>query len=192
MAILQFGPSGYPFEKFVGEIFKSLNYKVEVGLVIEGRCISHEIDVLAKKPTEWLMLECKFRNRQGEKVNVKNPLYIKSRFEDVSYNWEKVNRPNRIHYRGGIVTNSQFSEDALRYGNCVKLKMLSWEHPNGNSLKNLVEQNELHPITCLTSLNKIETTRLLDLGIVLCKSLLQQPDALDELTINSRKKNKVL
>ena len=191
-AILQLGPSGYPFEKFVGEIFKSLNYEVKVGTVVEGRCVSHEVDVWAKKPGEWLMLECKFRNRQGEKVDVKNPLYIKSRFDDVVSNWRKENGENPVHYQGGIVTNSHFSVDALRYGNCVKLKMISWEHPNGKSLKNLIDQSDLHPVTCLTSLNKRETTQLLETGIVLCKSLLQNPRALDELTINNRKKNKVL
>ena len=47
-ALLRLGPSGYPFEKYVGELLRSIGYEVQVGLILEGRCVSHEVDVYAE------------------------------------------------------------------------------------------------------------------------------------------------
>ena len=88
-AILELGPTGYPFEKFVGEILKHQGYRTKVGVIIQGHCVSHEIDVEAQKDNRHFMVECKFHNRQGYKCDVKIPLYIKSRFEDVKKQWKK-------------------------------------------------------------------------------------------------------
>jgi len=35
-AIMELGPDGFMFEKFVGEIFKSLGYEVKVGVIVNG------------------------------------------------------------------------------------------------------------------------------------------------------------
>ncbi|MGK7371644.1 MAG: hypothetical protein ACNS64_15640, partial [Candidatus Halalkalibacterium sp. M3_1C_030] len=85
-ALLELGPTGYPFEKFIAELLNRLNYSTEVGQVIEGNCVSHEIDVLAEKENEHYIIECKFHNRKDHKCNVKVPLYIQSRFLDVKKN----------------------------------------------------------------------------------------------------------
>src|SRR3972149_2392994 len=39
-AIFELGPTGFPFEKYLGEIFESQRYKVEVDLIMEGECVS--------------------------------------------------------------------------------------------------------------------------------------------------------
>jgi hypothetical protein len=44
-AIMELGPSGYPFEKFVGEILKFQGFTVKVGAIVEGHCVSHEVDM---------------------------------------------------------------------------------------------------------------------------------------------------
>jgi hypothetical protein len=73
--------------------------------------------------------------------------------------------------RGGVVTNTRFSADAIRYGSCVGLALLSWDYPAGKGIKDLVDSLSLYPVTCLTTLTKTEKASLLAAGIVLCRQL---------------------
>ena len=47
-AIMELGPSGYAFEKYIGEILRQQGYKVAVGEIVQGQCVKHEIDVIAE------------------------------------------------------------------------------------------------------------------------------------------------
>ena len=42
-AIMELGPTGYPFEHFIGKILKMQGFSVEVGQVTEGQCISLKV-----------------------------------------------------------------------------------------------------------------------------------------------------
>src|SRR3972149_12283764 len=46
-AIMELGPSGHPFEKLVGKLLLADGFSVEVGKIVQGACVSHEIDVVA-------------------------------------------------------------------------------------------------------------------------------------------------
>src|SRR5687768_7074750 len=63
--IMELGPSGYPFELFIGEILKRQGYKTRVGEIVMGKCVSHEIDVIAEKNNDHFMIECKYHNQPG-------------------------------------------------------------------------------------------------------------------------------
>ena len=69
-ALLELWSSGYPFEKFIGELLNRLGYQTDTGVIVDGNCVSHEIDVIAEKDDEHFMIECKFHNRKGHKCNV--------------------------------------------------------------------------------------------------------------------------
>jgi hypothetical protein len=173
-AILELGPSGYPFEHFTGELFRVQGYEVETGVIVEGQCVHHEVDVIADNGSERLMIECKFHNRHGYKSDVKIPLYIQSRFLDVSSKWRS--QPEHINKRmtGWVVTNSRFTTDAIDYGKCIGLKLLGWDYPQHMSLKRLVEIHQIQPITTLSSLQKSERETLFSEGIVLCRNMCDQ------------------
>ena len=83
---MELGPSGFPFEKFISKLFEVQKYSVQTGQFVKGKCVTHEIDVIARKENEIVLAECKYRNTQGITVDVKTPLYIHSRFEDVLAN----------------------------------------------------------------------------------------------------------
>ncbi len=234
-AIMELGPSGYPFEQFVGAILEKQGFSVEVGTVVAGRCVNHEIDVLAAKNSKLVMVECKFHNRPGVKCDVKVPLYIHSRFRDVvmsrhaddgtnegkregiksgkngglrdhenhsaeeAGHSEKKNNMVRIltdsdfnEYEGWIVTNTRFTEDAISYGTCSGLVMLGWDYPNKNSLKHRIGLAGLHPLTCLSSLNRKEKEFLLEKGIVLCRSVPSEKGLLRELGLTDVRISKVV
>jgi hypothetical protein len=57
-AIMELGPTGYPFEQFTGQIFKKLGYEILVGVVVDGRCVTHEMDVVATREGDECLVEC--------------------------------------------------------------------------------------------------------------------------------------
>jgi len=62
-AIMELGPSGYPFEKFIGAILSHQGYNIKIGQIVKGQCVQHEIDVIAEKKDEHIMIECKYQTR---------------------------------------------------------------------------------------------------------------------------------
>ena len=191
-AIMELGPTGFPFEKYVGEILKYEGFQIEVGKIVKGQCVQHEVDVLAQKGAEHYMVECKFHSDQGRKCNVKIPLYIYARFLDVEKAWKKnPGHVDKIH-QGWLVTNTRFTEDAEQYGTCAGLNMLSWNFPKGSSLRERIDRAGLHPITCLTTLTRKEKQILLDKGIVLCKELCQHESWLIEMGVSPTRIKRIL
>ena len=75
-AIFALGPTGFPFESFIGAIFKDMGYNVKTGKEVQGKCVTHEVDVIARNNEQVNYMECKFHSDQGQKCNVKNPLYV--------------------------------------------------------------------------------------------------------------------
>ena len=190
-AIMELGPTGFPFERFVGKIFETQGYEVEVGVIVQGRCIQHEVDVIARKPGEMLMIECKFHRDSLSKSSVQVPLYIHSRFIDVKESWEKQYGKN-INYRGGVVTNTRFSCDAQSYGDCAGLLMISWDYPYDSGLKILIDKSGLHPLTSLISLTKAQKQKLLEKDIVLCSQLESNKNLLCDMGLSERQVDKIL
>jgi len=192
-AIMELGPTGYPFEKFVGRLFESDGFKAEVGQLVQGKCIQHEVDVVATKPGNQVMVECKFHSDSSRRSDVKVALYIHSRFLDLKAAWENAEQFNTdTNYRGMVVCNTRFSEDAMQFAKCAGLDLVSWDYPSGNSLKDWVDRSGYHPITALQSLKKREKQELLEEGIVLCRDLKNHPDFLRKMGFNERQLSKVL
>lgn len=191
-AIMELGPTGYPFEKFVGKLFESEGYKVETGIMVQGKCVQHEVDVVARKPGVMIMIECKFHSDNTRKCDVKIPLYIQSRFMDVKAAWEQKFGTNDIRYTGGVITNTRFTDDAMIYGKCAGLEMISWDFPQVRGLKYWIDRAGLHPLTSMTSLTKRDKQSLLEKGIVLCSELPLHPDLLMKIGISGKQLEKVL
>lgn len=190
-AIMELGPTGFPFEKFVGKVLETQGYEVQTGVIVKGKCVQHEVDVVARKGMEMLMVECKFHSDNLTKSGVQVPLYIHSRFLDVKAAWEKQYGTG-LQYRGGVVTNTRFSDDAMSYGSCAGLMMISWDYPLGDGLKHLIDQSGLHPVTSLISLTKAQKQQLLDNKIVLCSELVGARDLLSEMGVQEKQINRIL
>jgi len=183
-ALLQLGPAGFPFEQFVAKIFQALGYATKTNVIIAGRCIDHEVDILLTEGNKQLMVECKYHNRQQLKSDVKVTLYIKASFDDVNEAWG--HRQLHLH-KGWIVTNTKFTSEAIKYGECAGINLLSWDYPQGKSLIELIHAYTLHPITTLVSLNKKEKQTFIAKGFVLCKDAPRYKTMLKELGIPPQK-----
>lgn len=178
-AIMELGPSGFPFEKFIGHIFRHDGYTVDVGLVMEGNCVTHEVDVMACKDDICYIVECKYHNSQGKPNDVKIPLYIHSRYNDIKRKLEQDKSKVFTNYQGWIFTNTRFTLDAMAYAKCSGLKLVSWDYPEKKSLKYRINKSRLFPITTLTSLTKREKQIFLEQGVVLCKEIYENPKLLE-------------
>ncbi len=190
-AIMELGPSGFPFEQFVSHIFNSDGYRTEVGVIMEGNCVAHEIDVVARKDNLCHISECKYHNSQKKVSDVKVPLYIDSRFRDIMARI-KAEKGNGTKYKGWIFTNTRFTSDAIQYANCAGIQLISWDYPSGKSLKDRIRNSGLMPITALTTLTRSEKTAILDKGIVLCNELFKQKNVLAEVGVARTRLSKVL
>lgn len=189
-ALMELGPTGFPFEKLVGKIMDQEGFETKVGVIVQGNCVQHEVDVIALKDNNHYMIECKYHSHQGRFCNVKIPLYIHSRFLDVEKRWKRQKGHEAKLHKGGIYTNTRFTTDAIQYGKCVGLLLTSWDYPMGNSLKDRIDKSGLHPLTALTTITKTEKTKLLEKGIVLCKELHENPALLEQIGMpKSRQKN---
>lgn len=191
-AIFDLGPSGFPFEQYVARIFQSLGYQVQTGQHVEGKCISHEVDVVATKPGEKVIVECKFHSDYRGRTNVQVPLYIHSRFNDIRAKWEQEGLSENIRIRGFVVTNSRFTSDAIQFAECVGLGMVSWDYPAKYSLKYLADKSALYPLTSLHSLLKSQKKALLEKNIILCRDLPEKTNELSALGMTEKQVQKVL
>lgn len=191
-AIMELGPSGFPFEKFVGEVLKDMGYRVKVGVIEQGRCITHEVDVIAENEEERIAIECKFGNSSDKKISSRVSLYINSRFHDLSQAWQKNPNWAEKRHTGWIVTNTAFTKDALTYGTCAGLRMISWNYPKVGSLKDLIDECHLYPVTALVSLTKAEKRQIIAKDVVLVRDLFVKQELLELLHISNAKKNRVV
>lgn len=191
-AIYELGPTGFPFERFIAAILKSSRYNVKIGEIIQGHCVSHEMDVIAEKDGESTLIECKFHGTEGRICDIKVPLYIHSRYQDiVKHNNSKVKDKKNLT-PGWVVTNTRFTEDAMAYGKCVNLYLVSWDYPKGESLKDRIDQAGLYPITVSTLLTAKEKQFLLSRNIVLCRELINDNFFLDHLGVSEIRKTRIL
>ena len=190
-ALTDLGPSGFPFEQFVAEIFRSRGYEVEVGRIIRGACVNHEVDLLAWNDKEFIVGELKFHNTQKIKSDLKVALYVKARVDDLRLSAELQDEIGDREYKGFLITNTKFTRNAITYAHCAGLNLISWGFPSHDNLQRMVERSGLHPLTCLSTLSLTKKRELMKKGIILCRSIRQNKDALLGLGLSEEKMNEV-
>lgn len=195
-SMLEIGPSGFPFEKFIAHIWKHEGYESITGQMVYGKCVSHEVDVVAWKKNELIMVEAKYHSDAGSRTDLKNALYVKARYDDIRENTFSINSFNpkvtknlssdmsKTLTEGWLITNTYFSDTAIIYANCNNLKLMSFDYPVDGSLQDKIIEYSLYPITILTTLTKEEKRKLIEKDIVLCQTLHNENRALKELGVD--------
>lgn len=171
-AILNLGPEGHNFETFIGMLFKEMGYKVKVREIVQGRCVQHELDVLADNGTTRCMVECKFHNSLDFKCSIQTALYTYGRYLDLQAKLG-LDAP-------WLVTNTRFTSDVMRYGECVGMVLMGWRTPEGAGLESLVERHRLYPITIL-EMRRGDLRTLLENNLILVRDVLRQKELVHSL-----------
>ncbi|PWM10430.1 MAG: ATPase [Flavobacteriales bacterium] len=187
-AISQLGNTGYPFERFVADLFAEKGYHVRVGMVIRGYSINHEVDVVAMNHDRIFTIECKYHVNPSSKSDVKVPMYILSRYRDIENAWEQHPEYEGKIYQQWIATNTRFTDDAIAFAEAYHLNILSWDYPKGESIRDWIQMYGVYPITCLSCISKSEKQMLISKGMVSCGTIYKNPHLLDKTPLPSSKK----
>ncbi len=188
-AMMELGPTGYPFEDFLARIFRAQGYTdVKTRSLIQGKCITHEIDVIAARNensvVKTVMVEAKFHNKVGIHTDSHVAMYTKARFDDVKI---------KNHFdEVWLITNTKATIDTIAYAACENMRLISWSYPEGQGLRELIERFQLHPITVLTTLSLFEKQQLLRQGVVLCQDLCKKQQAFGALGLPEERKYHIL
>jgi len=194
-AIMRLGPSGFSFEVFISELLREYEYKTDLNVIVNGACVSHEIDVIADRVEEGehrrYMIECKYHNSPGIYTGIKDALYTYARFQDL-LEGEKIGRC--IHFDGAwLICNTKSSIDAIRYAECKRLKLLCWRYPADNGLEKLIERKGLYPISILRSVDPRLLVRLSKARLIMARDLLKyEPKDLKKLIGSSEEKARAI
>lgn len=161
-SIMRMGPAGFPFESYVSQILSHYGYKVEaVRKAVNGKCVTHEIDVIARLNNKRYMVECKYHHNRGIYTGLKDSLYTHARFLDLNNQFDQEI----------LSCNTKLSVDALTYAKCVGQNILCWRHPQDEGLEKMIDEKGLYPITIL-SLNKMELMAFSKINFMIAKDLL--------------------
>ena len=161
-AIMKLGTAGYLFEDYVGKILTHSDFKIKkIRGKVKGKCIIHEIDLIASVKNKRILVECKYHTKPGAYTGLKESLYTHARFLDTKHCFD-------AEY---LVCNTKVSNHAKKYAKCVNQHILSWRYPPNNSLERIIEANHLYPITILNVTSK-EIQILLHHGVMLARDLL--------------------
>jgi len=91
-----------------------------------------------------------------------------------------------------LITNTKFTSAARDYGNCVGLKLLSWDFPKKNNLHDRIQRAGVYPITVLLGLSAKQARILIERDIILCSDLVSKPHILKVLHLPKRKYESIL
>jgi hypothetical protein len=159
--------------------------------MIRGKCTVHEIDLAAYSPSHSFVAEAKFHARPGIKSDLQVALYSYARFLDL--NSARICAEDTcgiIALR--VITNTKFTEAAIKYAGCVGIELLSWDQPRGESLHAKIEKYGVYPITVLTHLGSSQKQLLLQNGVILCTEIARKPHMLERYGVRGIKFDNVI
>lgn len=166
-SLLNMGPEGFFFEKFVGILLEKYGYETKsMGSFVFGRCAKHEIDIIALyiETHEKYLIECKYHSIPDVFTGLKESLYTHARFLDlVDQGFDKEM----------LVSNTKLSYDAIKYAQCIGQETLSWDYPYDNGLAQMITQKKIYPITLL-DINKNELAIFFKIGFILIEDILNK------------------
>lgn len=185
-ALFDLGPEGHFFETYVSKYFRELGYETFECVTLQGKYVTHEVDVVAIKGKEKLYVECKFHNHLGAKNDIKVALYVKARWDDLKEG------PDGKSITGFcLASNTAFTVDALSYSKGTGLRLMGVNAPLEKSFLDQLMDLKLYPITSLTTIDKLIKREALKRKIVLAKDLFDEKDFLIKLGCDEAKLNEI-
>ena len=158
------------FEEYIRLVLRAIGYLVEPGRVLDGRCVSHEIDGIAFKGDEILVVEVKHHQNPHTYTGLDTVLQLWAALEDLKEGY----RLGFHHYAftsAILACNTKISAHAERYARCKGIKYMGWRYPRAFALGDIVASHKLHPITIVRTLSGAQIARLGERGIVTVKQL---------------------
>lgn len=169
-AIMELGPAGFLFEHYVAAILAEYGYRTRLNQIMQGVCVSHEIDVVAEAGTDHFLVEAKYHNERGIKSDIKTIMYTYARALDIGEARRAVEKGTFAH-RAWLFTNTKLTSKAVAFGRCRGIRMTGWRYPSGEGLEALIERKGLYPVTILPSVDQYARERFAEAKLLFVRDL---------------------
>jgi hypothetical protein len=164
------------FERFIQILLAQNGFEVAPNQILNGKCVQHEVDAIASKNGITYFVEAKHHSNYHNLTGLDESRIARAVLEDVTEGYD-IGTTNLKIDRAMIVTNTKYSEHAIRYAECRNILQVGWTSPANLSLRTMIEQNDSYPLSCLRSLKWEERMKLVNSGIVLIKHLTKEDTA---------------
>lgn len=161
------------FEAFVRVLLAQSGFQVKPNTIVRGLCGEHEVDAIATKDGKVYIVEAKHHGNFHALTGMDETRIARAILEDLTDGFVQGVTAEKVD-GAIIVTNTRYSEHAIRYGNCRGILQIGWASPDSLGLKETVRKYRLYPLSCLRGVSPEVRGRLVDAGIVLIKQLLEQ------------------
>ncbi|MEI6316653.1 MAG: restriction endonuclease [bacterium] len=165
------GPAGFIFEQYFETVLQAYDFKTRRDVILKGKCVTHEIDVIASEGTKRFLVEAKYHNDANIKTHVDVIMYADARLIDIVKN-ESASNQKKYEYAMWVVTNTKFTDAAIQYAKCRGIRLTGWNYPRGASLEDVIADKKLYPVTVLPSLPKNMLPKLASKNIILAQDLI--------------------
>ena len=158
------------FEFFIRALLSEHGYEVTPNQIVNGKCVEHEVDAIARKDGLTYIVEVKHHSNYHVLTGLDVSRVARAVFEDVTEGFELRLNSLKID-KAMIVCNTKFSEHAERYAECRGIKNIGWNSPPDLNIQTMITEKKLYPITYLKGLAITTTERLAQAGIILLNQL---------------------
>lgn len=165
------GPDGFLFEKFLEALLRQDGYHTKRNQMMKGKCVTHEVDILAWKDNNYYIIEAKYRNDPTSRTHIDQVMYADARMKDIASNPQN-NENGTKHFHTWVMTNTVFTDQSQKFAECSDLRLTGWNYPNKDSLQKMIERTKAYPITVLPSLSQDARQKLMAQGLVLAQDIL--------------------
>jgi hypothetical protein len=160
------------FEEYVRLLLGSHGYKVSPNIVIQGFCVTHEIDGVLEKNGRKLYLEAKHHSEPHISTPFNVTLSVKAKWDDIEHGFREG--LNDYHFDSVlIVCNTRLTKHAEKYARCVGLEHIGWNSPTDSGIESLIAKTNFYPVTILKSLTNEEYDLLSAQGILSIKQIVE-------------------
>src|SRR4030067_824932 len=161
------------FEVFVQVLLAHNGFEVTPNQLLDGRCVEHEVDAIARQNGVTFFVEAKHHSRYHTPTGLDESRLARAVLEDVFDGFALGKSDLKID-RAMIVTNTRYSDQAVQYGNCRNILQIGWSAPIDHGLQSMIEGKNLLPLSCLRSLSMDARLKLAISGIVLFEQMIEE------------------
>lgn len=132
------GIGSFEFEKFVKELLEKRSFNCIYDSIVEGHCIDHQIDVIARKENKAFYVEVKHHRNYHRDTGLGEVCEIWARYDDMEKGFEK--KKNNFNFSAPwLFTNTKISGHGRKYAKCKGMKLTSWKVGlDGSSLEDMI------------------------------------------------------
>jgi hypothetical protein len=159
------------FEQYIQLLLREQGYEVTPNQIIQGKCVEHEVDAIARKDGKTYIVEVKHHANHHTPTGLDEGRIARAVLEDATDAFKLGVSPLQVD-NAMIVCNTKLSDHAKRYTRCRGIHHLCWGSPPEHNLQTIIDAHKLYPITCLKGVRNDERTRLASAGVLLLKQLI--------------------